>query len=306
MKAFLFASDSKLSFQEIKELVINTNTSDAAPNMLMFAVPVFFVLIGLEMLLSHIHKKNLYHKKDFLASIGIGLGNVLFTALLKTSIFFIIWIVYYYLSPFSWPQSGYGYIIQFPICLIILDFFRYWAHRVSHKNRFWWATHVTHHSSEKFNFAITFRLSWVQQLKLVFFLPVALLGFDPIVFFICHQITAIYQFWVHTEIIGKLPKPIEYIFVTPSHHRVHHGTNEKYIDKNFGSTFIVWDRIFGTFQQEEEKSIYGLTKPIKSFNPIILVFQEWVDIGKDAWNAKGLKNKYYSVFGYPGDINVKN
>ena len=109
------------------------------------------------------------------------------------------------------------------------------------------------------------------------------MGFDPITFFIVHQIEVLYQFWIHTELIRKLPKPIEYIFTTPSHHRVHHATNEKYIDKNYGSTFIIWDRIFGTFQPEEEQAVYGITRPVNSFNPIYLVFHAWRDLVIDLW-----------------------
>jgi sterol desaturase/sphingolipid hydroxylase (fatty acid hydroxylase superfamily) len=119
------------------------------------------------------------------------------------------------------------------------------------------------------------------------------------VFLIVHQVQVLYQFWLHTELIKKLPKPIEYIFTTPSHHRVHHATNEKYIDKNYGSTFIIWDRIFGTFQEEEEKPIYGITKPVNSYNPVYLVFHEWIAVGKDLMKAKSLKMVWQILFGSP-------
>ena len=123
------------------------------------------------------------------------------------------------------------------------------------------------------------------------------MSFDPIVFFIAHQIEVLYQFWIHTELIRKLPKPIEYIFVTPSHHRVHHSVNEKYLDKNFGSTFIIWDRIFKTFQPEEEKAIYGITKPVNSYNPVFLVFHAWIDLFKDIWRKPKWAFKF--MFGSP-------
>jgi sterol desaturase/sphingolipid hydroxylase (fatty acid hydroxylase superfamily) len=135
-------------------------------------------------------------------------------------------------------------------------------------NRFWWATHVTHHNSEKYNLSVAFRLGWTQRLS-----SVALMGFDPVLFFICHQIEVLYQFWIHTEYIRKLPAPIEYIL---SLHliTVHHSSNDKYLDKNFGSTFIIWDRMFGTFQSEEEKPVYGITTPIIHIT-ITLNFHIW-------------------------------
>jgi sterol desaturase/sphingolipid hydroxylase (fatty acid hydroxylase superfamily) len=109
----------------------------------------------------------------------------------------------------------------------------------------------------------------------------------------------LYQFWLHTELIGKLPRPIEFIFTTPSHHRVHHSTNPKYIDKNYGSTLIVWDRMFGTFQQEEEKPVYGITKPVNSHNPVYLVFHEWMAVSKDLYHARSLKHAWHILFGSP-------
>jgi hypothetical protein len=180
-----------------------------------------------------------------------------------------------------------------------MDFCPYWAHRFAHEQRFWWSTHVVHHSSEHYNLSVSFRLSWTQNLKIVFFLPVVLLGFHPLVFFIVHQIEVLYQFWIHTELIRKLPRPIEYVFTTPSHHRVHHSVNEKYIDKNYGSTFIIWDRMFGTFEPEEEAPRYGITKPVNSYNPVFLVFHEWIEVAKDVKKAKSLKEVWVILFGSP-------
>ena len=170
---------------------------------------------------------------------------------------------------------------------------------IAHEQRFWWSTHVVHHSSELYNLSVSFRLSWTQNLKMVFFLPVILMGFHPLVFLIVHQLEVLYQFWLHTELIRKLPKPIEYIFTTPSHHRVHHSTNEKYIDKNYGSTLIIWDRIFGTFQIEEEQPVYGITKPVNSYNPVYLVFHEWIEVFKDLGQAKSPKMVWQILFGSP-------
>ncbi len=181
------------------------------------------------------------------------------------------------------------------------------AHRIAHENRFWWATHVTHHNSKKYNWSVSFRLSWTQHIKIIFFIPVVLAGFHPVVFFIVHQLAVLYQFWIHTEYIKKLPKPIEFFFVTPSHHRVHHATNEHYLDKNYGSTFIIWDRIFGTFMEEKEQPVYGLTKQVDSYNPITLNFHEWSDIVKDVRKSKSLKEAYAMMFTRPSLLEgVKN
>ena len=132
------------------------------------------------------------------------------------------------------------------------------------------------------------------------------MGFHPLVFLIVHQIEVLYQFWIHTELIKKLPKPIEYIFTTPSHHRVHHSINEKYIDKNYGSTLIIWDRLFKTFQVEEEQPIYGITKPVNSYNPVYLVFHEWVDVFKDLERANSPKMAWQILFGSPIDKDTED
>lgn len=251
------------------------------PPIIIYAAPFMFALVALEWFIEFKKKDRNFDSKDLWASTAVGIGNIISTAFTKIGTFFLVWLVYFYIAPFSIPAT----FLSGVFCLIAIDFCRYWAHRVAHEQRFWWATHITHHSSEQYYFGVSFRLSWVQQLKVIFFLPAAAIGFDPVVFFICHQIEVLYQFWIHTEYITKLPKPIEYVFVTPSHHRVHHATNEQYLDKNYGSTLIIWDRIFGTFEPEIEKPIYGITEPVESYNPVWLVFHEFVSIMKD---SKGL------------------
>jgi sterol desaturase/sphingolipid hydroxylase (fatty acid hydroxylase superfamily) len=260
---------------------------------IIIAAPIMFSLVALEYYLSvRKNMKNLYSGKDFLASASIGIGNMFVNAFTKVGVFYIV-VVFYRITPLSIPPTWWSYLV----CFILLDFLRYWAHRIAHHQRFWWSTHVVHHSSTHYNFSVSFRLSWTQNLKLVFFLPVVLLGFNPIVFFIVHQLEVLYQFWIHTEFIRKLPKPIEYIFTTPSHHRVHHAVNEKYIDRNFGSTLIIWDRMFGTFQPEEEQAVYGITKPVNSYNPVYLVFHAWGDLFRDIWKRPSAAWKI--LFGSP-------
>lgn len=278
--------EKKLTYQDLLDLNL--------PNIIAYAAPVMISLVLLEWIISFYKKKDLYNAKDTLAATTIGIGNVIISASIKVVTFGII-LFFYNLVPWSIPPTWWSFIL----CLIWIDFWRYVAHRVAHENRFWWATHVTHHSSEKYNWSVSFRLGWTQHIKIIFFVPVALTGFDPVTFLICHQIEVLYQFWIHTEYIRKLPKPIEFIFTTPSHHRVHHARNKRYIDKNYGSTFIIWDRMFGTFQPEDEQAEYGITKPVKSYNPVYLCFHEWIDLIKDLRKCKTWKEAYWVAFSSP-------
>lgn len=268
------------------------------PNIIVYAAPVMFILVALEWVVSYKRKQKFYDGKDTFAAAAVGLGNVGIGILLKVLTFGTA-LFFYNLVPWHVEPVWWSYIV----CFIWLDFWRYWAHRIAHENRFWWATHVTHHSSKKYNLSVSFRLGWTQYIKIIFFIPVMLVAFHPVVFFICHQIAVLYQFWIHTEYIEKLPRPIEYFFTTPSHHRVHHSSDEKYLDKNYGSTFIIWDRIFGTFQPEEERPTYGITTDIKKpYNPVYLVFHEWMDIAKDIKKARTWKDRARLAFGRPAKI----
>ncbi len=264
------------------------------PPVILYAVPVMLSLVALEWIIRvrKLHKE--YDGKDAFAAALVGVGNLLSSAAVKFLLFGII-LFFYNLVPWSIPPTWWSYIL----CFVAVDFCRYWSHRISHEQRFWWASHVTHHSSEQYNFSVSFRLSWVQHIKIIFFIPVALMGFHPLVFFIINQIAVLYQFWIHTELIDKMPRPIEYIFVTPSHHRVHHATNGKYLDKNYGSSLIIWDRMFGSFQPEEETPNYGILKPVNSYNPVYLVFHEWIDIFKDMKQYRSPKAWWRILFGSP-------
>ncbi len=264
------------------------------PPVILYAVPVMLSLVALEWIIRVRKLRKEYDGKDAFAAAMVGVGNLLSSAAVKFLLFGII-LFFYNMVPWSIPPTWWSYVL----CFVAVDFCRYWSHRISHEQRFWWASHVTHHSSEQYNFTVSFRLSWVQHVKIIFFIPVALMGFHPLVFFIVNQIAVLYQFWIHTELIGKLPAPIEYIFVTPSHHRVHHATNGKYLDKNYGSSLIIWDRMFGSFQGEEEKPSYGILKPVNSYNPVYLVFHEWIDIVKDMKQYRSLKAWWRILFGSP-------
>lgn len=262
-----------------------------------YAIPVIVLSVVVEWLIGVYKRRNYYHKTEFVSALTIGAVNTILSGLLKVWLFSMA-LVIYNMVPWAMPREWWGFIV----CFVAVDFCRYWAHRIAHEQRFWWATHVTHHSSERMNFSVSFRTSWTQHIKFIFFIPVPLLGIDPFTFFICHQVAVLYQFFVHTELVRKLPAPIEYLFVTPSHHRAHHGTNPEYIDMNYGSTFIIWDRMFGTFVPEKEKPVYGLTKPVTSFNPVYLVFHEWVDLLKDLKHTKSVKEVFRMLFSPPGAI----
>lgn len=269
--------------------------NEQAPNIIVWAVPFMVLFAALEIYISYRQEKHYYETKETIGSILTGVGNLIVSSLIKTGLLFlVVWI--YNLMPWRMSLNWWTFIP----CYIIFDLCSYWAHRISHMQRFWWATHVAHHSGENYNLTTSFRLSWVQNIKIIFFLPIALVGFHPIIFFVVNQIAVLFQFWVHTEYIRKLPRWVEYIFATPSNHRVHHGSQEKYIDKNFGATFIFWDRWFGTYQPEEEQVIYGITTNIENkANPFHINFHEYNDMWQDVRHAKSFRKKWFYIFGSP-------
>lgn len=270
-------------------------TKDQAPEIIIWAAPVMFLFVLLEAIISYKQNKKYYDKKETIGSIGLGVGNVLISVWIKMALFILaVWI--YNLVPWRMELNWWTIIP----CYILFDFCSYWAHNISHRQRFWWATHVAHHSGEHYNLSVSFRLSCVQYLKIIFLFPVPLMGFHPIIFFVVNQVAILFQFWVHTEYIRKLPPIIEYIFATPSNHRVHHGSQKKYINKNYGATFIVWDRLFGTYQPEEEQVIYGIGKKIdQKSNPIYINFHEYIDMIKDVASTGSWKKKLFYIFGNP-------
>jgi sterol desaturase/sphingolipid hydroxylase (fatty acid hydroxylase superfamily) len=192
------------------------------------------------------------------------------------------------------------------LLLLAEDFVYYWLHRWDHEIRFFWAVHVTHHSSEHLNFTVGFRSSVFQPLyRFIYFIPLAFLGFRPIDILLVYSATQIWGIFVHTELIGKMGW-LEYILVTPSHHRVHHASNSKYLDRNMGMFLIIWDQLFGTFQpelpeEEYEPLRFGLTRPLEDTGPVGVIFHEWQAIGKDLSREDiGWKEKWYYLFGPPG------
>ena len=262
-----------------------------------YGIPIVVALIAGEFVYSYIHKKGYYKKEDSIASIGLLAGNVAVSLLTKGSIL-LLYIYFYQFRLFTindllpvWAVWG--------LTFIVIDFVYYWYHRCSHRVRFLWAVHMNHHSSEEMNYVVSLRQAWFGPIsKIPFFMFMPLAGFDPLITLVAGVASTLWGVFGHTQWINKLG-PIEYIFVTPSSHRVHHGSNECYLDKNYGNLLIIWDRIFGTFAEEKEKVEYGIRENVKTFNPLKITFRVWFQIADDFSKSKTLKNKLLSIFGRP-------
>ncbi|MCO5278102.1 MAG: sterol desaturase family protein [Saprospiraceae bacterium] len=270
-------------------------TSDFALNTLLI---ITAILVVVEAVFSALQGRNFYTVKDtfynfYLMILNTGLAFLMLGITLKALEFF-------YSYSLNIPMNS---IIYWFLLFIILDFAYYVLHLVDHYSRFFWAVHVTHHSSEFFNLTTGFRSSVLQPLyRFVYFIPLALVGFKPIDILFAHAICQTWGVFVHTQYIGKLPGWIEYIFVTPTHHRIHHASNIPYLDKNMGMLLIIWDRIFGTFQEEQEgeKIKYGLTHDIENLNPVTVIDHEWVALWQDMKKTKRWKEKLKYIFFPPG------
>jgi len=188
----------------------------------------------------------------------------------------------------------------FLAALVTWDFLYYWDHRWQHEKRIFWANHVTHHSSERYNLSTALRQPWSAYLLSWVFFPMPLVGFTAAQTAKAGQLNLLYQYWIHTEAIDRLSPAAEKVLNTPSHHRVHHGANPQYIDKNYGGILITWDKLFGTFEPEVRRIKYGLTKNIKTFNPVKIGYQEFADIARDVRRTKGWRNKLGHIWKNPG------
>lgn len=269
--------------------------------LILISTPIYIIIIGFELLLSHAQHRKLYTLRDTVYNVYLMLLNggidlafrIIYLAVLQ-------W--FYVQGNFQW-QAG---LLYWLILLIAEDFLYYWLHRFDHEIRLFWAVHVTHHSSEKLNFTVGFRSSVFQPLyRFIYFIPLAFFGFKPIDIAIIYSATQIWGIFVHTETINKMGW-LEYILVTPSHHRVHHASNPKYLDKNMGMFLIIWDKMFGTFQPELPKEKYqpikyGLTKNLENSNFFTIVFHEWIQIWKDVTQPNiAFKERLKYLFGLPG------
>ncbi len=269
-----------------------------SPALLYYAIPFFVLLLLVEAWLAYREQKHLYEVRDTFSSLAMGIGNVLSGLLTKALIFGAFTLLYRF-RIFDLPSSSWWVWV---LAFFADDFSYYWFHRVSHHVNWFWASHVVHHSSQKYNLAAALRQTWTGNLtgSFIFWLWMPLVGFHPVIVLTLQSISLIYQFWIHTELIRRLPSPIEFIFNTPSHHRVHHGTDLKYLDKNHAGILIIWDRMFGTFRNEEERPVYGLTRNIGSFNPVIVAFKTWMELFKKAGRSGSWKNALNYFIKPPG------
>jgi sterol desaturase/sphingolipid hydroxylase (fatty acid hydroxylase superfamily) len=267
------------------------------PDLIELAIPAFILLMAMEAVADAIMRRDLYELKDSAASISMGLGNVAVNLFAKTMQFGIFTFLY----RFRIFHLGYQWWVW--LLLFFCDEFSYyWFHRASHECRLLWASHVVHHSSQRYNLSTALRQSWTGTFTgWIFWMWLPLVGFRPVMVLTMQAVSLLYQFWIHTELVSSLG-PLEWVFNTPSHHRVHHGSNPRYIDRNHAGTLIIWDRLFGTFESEDaaDQPRFGLTKDIHTYNPLRIAFHEWADLWRDIRNAPGWKNKMAYLFRHPG------
>ena len=259
--------------------------------------PIVLAIILFEVVVSSLNKKSLYKKGDTLCTIWLLAGNIIMVYTFKG----LTLAIHFYLYQFKLFDLSQALPLWalWALTFILIDLVFYIYHRMSHRVRFLWVIHMSHHSSEEMNFAVSFRQAWFGPVsKIPFFILLPLIGLDPTIIAVAGVISTLWGIVGHTQIINKLG-PLEWIFNTPSHHRVHHGSNEKYIDKNYGNLLIIWDKMFGTFEPEIEPVKFGLVKNVNTFNPIKITFMGWSSMFKDIKNSQSVKEAIYLFFGPP-------
>ncbi len=266
------------------------------------SIPLFFLLIAAELGYARFGRRSLYRLNDSISDLSAGtLSQIagVFTKLLLLGVFGYLYEharIQRLLPVPAWPNNALGWIVTF----VLVDIAYYWFHRVSHEVNLFWAGHVVHHSSEEYNLAVALRQSALGGLVgWVFYAPLALLGMPWEQFAVCYALNLVYQFWIHTRVIHRLPAWCEAVFNTPSHHRVHHGVNPEYQDRNYAGVFITWDRLWGTFTAEREEPVYGLTTPLASWNPLWAQVHQYVAIARNVWQARSWSERWHFVFASP-------
>jgi sterol desaturase/sphingolipid hydroxylase (fatty acid hydroxylase superfamily) len=269
-------------------------------------LPEIFLLISLAMIAVEAAfaqwsiVKARYHVKDTAASLGMQVGNIVMNLGMAGVVFAGLTVAYDHRWLELSPSSPWAWAALF----VLDDFTYYWFHRISHECRFWWAAHVNHHSSQEYNLSTAVRQSWTSVIVGTWtpWIPLAFLGFPPTMILAEQGFNLFYQFWIHTEAVGRMPRWFEYLFNTPSHHRVHHASNPRYLDRNYAGVLMVWDRLFGTFagECEEEPPRYGIVKNIDTFNPVRIAFHEWTSIARDLTAARSWREAVGLLFGPPG------
>ncbi|GAB4401762.1 MAG: sterol desaturase family protein [Microscillaceae bacterium] len=262
-------------------------------NPIIFSIPLFFFLMGIELMIDQYRKTGLYRLNDSITNLNAGSTQQVFKIVVALGFYEFF---YHNFALFHIEWSVWSFLLLF----VLDDFCYYWAHRVSHEVNLFWSGHVVHHQSEEYNLSVALRQSWLQAIFTFWvYVPLAILGFDTYMMAWVGAINLTYQFWIHTETVGKMGI-LEYVLNTPSHHRVHHGRNPKYIDKNYAGVFIIWDRMFGTFQEEEERPVYGITRPLNSWNPVWANFSNFQTIYEQWKQVPGFWDKMKVLFYKPG------
>jgi sterol desaturase/sphingolipid hydroxylase (fatty acid hydroxylase superfamily) len=278
-------------------------------NLLVFSIPGFLILLIVEVLWTRrrLREERVaaaglrgYEKRDTFASLGMGIGNVLISALTAAGAFALwSWGYDHRVLQLGQPQRWWSWVVLF----FAEDLCYYWFHRSHHRVRLLWAAHVNHHTSQYFNLSTALRQPWFTPITgPIFWLPLAFLGFPPAMILTAEAVSLIYQFWIHTEVVRKLPAPLEWLLNTPSHHRVHHGKNVSYLDRNHGGVLIIWDRLFGSFAAEDEREPvrYGITHDLTTFNPLRIAVHEVVAIAQDLRKSRSLRSALCYLFAPPG------
>jgi sterol desaturase/sphingolipid hydroxylase (fatty acid hydroxylase superfamily) len=283
--------------KSLSEIFAELDLQGLAEDPTVYFIPGFLALILLEIWLGYREQRNVHKDvKDSAASIGMGIGSLVIGVGVKTLAFGIFMFLYQFRIFDLGPGMWYAWVLLF----FADDFSFYWHHRLSHQVRILWAAHVNHHSSTNYNLAVALRQSWTEILyKYTFWMWLPLVGFHPVMILTMMSISLIYQFWVHTETIGKLGF-LEWFMNTPSHHRVHHASNTRYLDRNHAGILIIWDKMFGTFERETEKPRYGLTSNIHTYNLFDIAFHEFRNIWNDVKRAPTLGDKLRYLVMPPG------
>ncbi len=265
-------------------------------NPIVLSIPIFFILIGVELLVERFTHQKLYRLPDAIANLSCGITSQLSGLFLRIFAIGIYQVLFEHFAFFTLDRTWFYWLMLF----LLADLAYYWAHRMSHEINLFWGGHVVHHQSEEYNLSVALRQSSLQVIwTFAFSLPLAFIGFRTLDFALMSALITLYQFWIHTEAINKMGW-FEYVFNTPSHHRVHHGRNPKYIDKNHAGTLIIWDKMFGTFQEEEERPTYGITKPINSWNPIWANVSHYAEMSKDIKQIPKWRDRFRYLFMKPG------
>lgn len=276
------------------------------------SIPIFLALVVVELLVVAGTRKPYLRLNDSVNDLSLGILSQLFGIFTKLILAGLYYLAYEYarvqlLGVPAWPtsiaESGLVPVaLTWTVAFLLVDMAYYWFHRLSHEVNLLWGMHVVHHQSEEYNLTVALRQSgFGGLLNWIFYVPLAFMGIPLWVMLTCYGINLIYQFWIHTRLIKKLPAPIEWLFNTPSHHRVHHGRNPKYIDKNYAGVLMIWDRLFGSFRAEEEEPVYGITTPLASWNPLWANVHVYVELWRDAVQSKSWKERLRIWFAAPGD-----